>query len=217
MPNKLKDLSGTRIGSWTVLHRDGKISPTRWICKCDCGTVRSVSAASLRNNSLSCGRCKQNVSPLFLRKHSNTLYHTWSAMRQRCNGVCTNSQYYSGKGIFYSSEWNDFDVFAKWAISNGYKPGLEIDRIDSDKDYCPDNCRWVSHRKNSRNRKARSNNSTGTPGVQVRQYENGRIVYRVTITSDVGRVNVGTFNDIEAAIAARKKAEIKYWGFNIGE
>lgn len=217
MPNKLRDLTGQRFGSWTVLERDGTIHPTRWICKCDCGTIRSVSLPALRNGSTSCGHCKRNTSPLFLRKHSNRLYHTWSEMRRRCNGSCTNHQYYGDKGISYCPEWEDFDVFAKWAIDNGYQKGLEIDRIDGDKDYCPDNCRWVTHKNNSRNRKARSNNTTGTPGVQPRKYNSGKIVYRVSIETDDGRVNVGTFENLEDAVLARKDAELKYWGFNIGE
>lgn len=217
MPNKLRDLTGQRFGSWTVLERDGTIHPTRWICKCDCGTIRSVSLPALRNGSTSCGHCKRNTSPLFLRKHSNRLYHTWSEIRRRCNGSCTNHQYYGDKGISYCPEWEDFDVFAQWAIDNGYQKGLEIDRIDSDKDYCPDNCRWVTHKNNSRNRKARSNNTTGTPGVQPRKYKSGKIVYRVSIETDDGRVNVGTFENLEDAVLARKDAELKYWGFNIGE
>lgn len=217
MPNKLRDLTGQRFGSWTVLERDGTIHPTRWICKCDCGTIRSVSLPALRNGSTSCGHCKRNTSPLFLRKHSNRLYHTWSEIRRRCNGSCTNHQYYGDKGISYCPEWENFDVFAQWAIDNGYQKGLEIDRIDGDKDYCPDNCRWVTHKNNSRNRKARSNNTTGTPGVQPRKYKSGKIVYRVSIETDDGRVNVGTFENLEDAVLARKDAELKYWGFNIGE
>lgn len=217
MPNKLRDLTGQRFGSWTVLERDGTIHPTRWICKCDCGTIRSVSLPALRNGSTSCGHCKRNASPLFLRKHSNRLYHTWSEIRRRCNGSCTNHQYYGDKGISYCPEWENFDVFAQWAIDNGYQKGLEIDRIDGDKDYCPDNCRWVTHKNNSRNRKARSNNTTGTPGVQPRKYKSGKIVYRVSIETDDGRVNVGTFENLEDAVLARKDAELKYWGFNIGE
>lgn len=217
MPNRLKYHAGQRIGSWTILHRDGAVLPTRWICKCDCGAIRSVATATLTKGSTSCGTCKITMSPLFLRSHSNRLYHTWSEMRRRCFGACSNSRYYKGKGISYCSDWDDFDNFAKWAIENGYQHGLELDRVDSDKDYSPDNCRFVSHKKNSRNRKARSNNTTGVPGVQIRRYEDGKTAYRVTIASDSGRINVGTFQDLEAATAARRRAELQYWGFNIGE
>lgn len=217
MPHKIRDLTGQKIGSWTVLHRDGDITPIRWICKCDCGTVRSVSLNSLRGGSTSCGLCKRRTEPFFVRTHSNRLYHAWSEMKRRCNGRCTNHQYYGDKGISYCQEWEDFDVFANWSIENGYKPGLEIDRIDSDMDYTPDNCRWITHKKNSRNRKARSNNNTGYPGVQKRALSGGGFSYRVTIATDNGRVNLGTYPTVEEAISVRREAELKYWGFNIGE
>lgn len=217
MANKLKYSTGSRIGKWTVIQRDGNTLPTRWLCKCDCGTIRSVSTPSLTNGSTSCGLCKRNTSPMFLRKHSNRLYHAWSEMKRRCNGGTTNEVYYKGKGISYCEQWEDFDEFVRWSISVGYENGLEIDRIDGDKGYCPENCRWVSHKQNSRNRKARKNNSTGCPGVQQRIYKSGKLVYRVSIETDEGRVNVGTFYNLETAIKARKDAEMKYWGFNIGE
>lgn len=218
MPHKIIDLTGKTFGKWTVLHRDGNISPVRWICKCECGEIKSVQSSSLRRGQSTCCRhCKQNTAPYYVRTHKNRLYHAWSEMLRRCRGRCTNHQYYGDKGISYCKEWEEFDKFAEWADKSGYQEGLEIDRIDSDKDYSPENCRWVSHKKNSRNRKARSNNETGTPGVQIRRYGGGRIVYRVTISSDNGRVNVGTFKTLEQAVAARKDAEIKYWGFNIGE
>lgn len=217
MANNLRDLTGQRVGCWTVLERDGTVKPTRWICKCDCGTTRSVSLSALRNGSTSCGHCKRNTAPLFLRKHSNRLYHTWSEMHRRCNGSCTNHQYYVDKGISCCSEWEDFDKFAEWAINSGYQEGLEIDRVDGDKEYSPYNCRWVTHKQNSRNRKARRNNTTGTPGVQPRKHKSGKTVYRVSIETDDGRVNIGTFENLDDAVSARKDAEIKYWGFNIGE
>lgn len=218
MPRKAADLTGKTFGKWTVLERDVGVVPVRWICRCECGEIKSVRAKTLCNgHSTSCRHCKQNISPYYVRTHKNRLYHAWSEMRRRCNGKCTNHQYYGDKGISYCGEWEDFDVFAKWSLENGYAPGLEIDRIDGDKDYSPENCRWVTHKKNSRNRKARSNNTTGTPGVQPRLYKSGSLVYRVSIETDNGRVNVGTFQTLDSAVSARKEAELKYWGFNIGE
>lgn len=218
MPKKATDLSGKNFGKWTVLYRDGNITPVRWMCQCECGEIKSVAAQTLTNGqSTSCRHCKQNTNPYYVRTHKNRLYHAWSEMRRRCNGHCTNHQYYGDKGISYCSEWEDFDVFADWAIKNGYQPGLEIDRIDSDMNYTPDNCRWVSHKKNSRNRKARSNNTTGYPGVQERKLKSGGVSYRVVIKTDNGRINLGSYATIEEAISVRREAEIKYWGFNIGE
>lgn len=221
MGSKLHDLTGMRFGHWYVRERDTTehFHPTRWICVCDCGTVQSISLPALRHGSSSCRKCADGVvrNPNFLRKHSNRLYHTWSEMRRRCAGKCTNSEYYKEKGIGYAEEWDDFDAFARWALENGYEKGLEIDRIDGDKAYSPSNCRWVSHKVNSRNRKARKNNTTGVAGVAIRKRKDGSIVYRASISSDNGKVLLGTFYSLEDAAKARKEAELKYWGFNIGE
>lgn len=220
MANKLIDLCGKRFGNWTVLFRSSAPGnhPVMWRCKCDCGVERDVSGDALRSGkSTFCGKCNKNKSPLLLRRHTNRLYHTWSEMRRRCNGNATNKAYYKGKGISYCSEWEDFDVFVDWAIRSGYKDGLEIDRIDGDKEYSPENCRWTTHKKNSRNRKARKNNTTGVAGVYERLRKDGVIVYRASIATDKGKINLGTFYTLEDATAARKATELKYWGFNIVE
>lgn len=220
MPNKLKDLAGVRFGKLTVLHRadhnDSQGKPV-WTCECDCGSVKDIPAASLRNRARSCGHCKANLNPLFIREHKNRLYHTWSEMRRRCKGKGTNRQYYGVKGISYCQEWEDFDVFAQWAIDNGYKEDLEIDRIDGNEGYSPENCRWVSHKQNSRNRKAKATNRTGCPGVQLRMRHCGSPSYRAYITVDGKTIHLGTYNSFEDAVASRREAELKYWGFNIGE
>lgn len=209
-----------RFGKLTVLrradHNDAYGKPV-WACACECGMEKDVTSASLRRGTKSCGHCKQNTSPLYVRTHKNRLYHAWSEMIRRCNGNCTNRQYYGDKGILCCDEWKSFDAFADWAISNGYQPGLEIDRIDSDKDYFPENCRWVTHKANSRNRKARSNNTTGVAGVYERKLKGGGTSYRASIATDNGKINLGTFRTIDEAAEARREAELKYWGFNIGE
>lgn len=221
MPNKLIDITGQRFGSLVVRERysentkDGK---PRWICDCDCGNVTITPGRSLRcGQAKSCGLCKRTLTPLHVRTHRNRLYHTWSEMKRRCNGHCTNSDYYKGKNISYCKEWENFDDFADWAEASGYIHGLEIDRIDGEKNYSPDNCRWVSHKMNSRNRKARKNNTTGIAGVYIREKANGKIAYRVSISSDGGKINLGQYDTLEEAAKVRKAAEIKYWGFNIGE
>ena len=77
------------------------------------------------------------------------LYRIWKQMRIRCN-CPTNPTYrfYGGKGIHICREWDDFAVFRAWALSHGYSEDLTIDRIDPEKDYCPENCQWITQREN---------------------------------------------------------------------
>jgi len=80
------------------------------------------------------------------------IYIVWKNMKARCrNSNRPDYKYYGGRGIDVCSEWEDFGNFRKWAINNGYKKNLELDRIENDGDYCPENCRWVTHRENIKN------------------------------------------------------------------
>ena len=79
------------------------------------------------------------------------IYHN---MKTRCtNSNYDKYQYYGGKGIGICEEWMDsYDAFEEWALSHGYADDLTLDRIDVDKDYSPDNCRWVSWKDQANNR-----------------------------------------------------------------
>lgn len=86
-----------------------------------------------------------------LSKHP--LNKIWRSMRRRCNNQSSSSyQRYGGRGISVCDEWNNFETFYRWAISNGWADGLSIDRIDNDRGYSPDNCRFASRKEQSRNR-----------------------------------------------------------------
>lgn len=78
------------------------------------------------------------------------LYNVWCAMKRRCyNTNVKDYKNYGGRGIKVCDEWLNYVPFYNWAVSNGYKEGLTIDRIDNDKDYEPNNCRWISKVENT--------------------------------------------------------------------
>jgi len=89
------------------------------------------------------------------KKHGYSLdpiYPIWTNMIARCNKPQKEHyERYGGRGIKVCDEWHDVSIFAEWAYSHGYEPGLQIDRINNDGNYCPSNCRFVTHKQNSRN------------------------------------------------------------------
>lgn len=77
------------------------------------------------------------------------LYNIWSCMKQRCNNPNhTAARWYHDKGIRVCPEWLNFETFQEWALSHGYREDLSIDRINSDKNYCPENCQWIPLKEN---------------------------------------------------------------------
>lgn len=127
-----------------------------WFCQCDCGNTSEVSVGKLRSgNTKSCG-CKKLDAYRKLgelnKSHGcahNRLYGVWAAMKDRCRNP-NNKRYesYGGRGITYCPEWEDFATFQKWAVETGYDENAEfgnctLDRINSDGNYEPSNCRWA--------------------------------------------------------------------------
>lgn len=89
------------------------------------------------------------------RKYIHPLYDCWRNMKRRCYQV--NAEYYKnygGRGIIVCDEWkNDYIPFLNWALNNGYKEGLTIDRINNDGNYEPNNCRWITQQNQLFNRR----------------------------------------------------------------
>jgi hypothetical protein len=150
------NIVGQRFGRLTVLslHKSGK--HTTWNCICDCGKNIIARSDSLRNgHTQSCGCYGQEISKVSGLRHgvfhtNKRLYYIWKGIKSRCDNM--NNKSYGGKGIQLCFEWQNPVNFYNWAITHGYIDNLEIDRIDNDGNYCPENCRWVTEKQNACNR-----------------------------------------------------------------
>lgn len=171
--SKLIDLTGQRFGRWTVIERapakvTGRQATTMWLCRCDCGNAKVVSGTNLKNGaSKSCGCLSTELISKRSRIHAMSdtkIHYVWRGMKQRC----TNPKHrgypdYGGRGVTVCDEWlHNFQAFYNWAIVNGYKDGLSIDRIDNDKGYSPDNCRWVPRKVQNINKRTNRYIQIGT-------------------------------------------------------
>jgi hypothetical protein len=157
--SRLIDFTGKRFGKLVAIKQVGKNKSgyQLWLCKCDCGGESVVNYHNLKNNhtqSCGCLRRERTIEANTIHGLRKTrLYRIWHHMRERCY-YPKEKRYaqYGGRGIIVCDEWkNDFQAFYAWAIANGYKEDLSIDRIDVNGNYEPSNCRWVSQKKQCNN------------------------------------------------------------------
>lgn len=131
----------------------------RWLVECKCGKVFSeLPSRVLSGHKKSCG-CRSIESRYSHGYAKNEFYHTWWSMMQRCyNKAHHNYPRYGARGITVCQEWQTPEGFIEWALSTARKksPELTLDRIDNNLGYSPDNCRWVSMKTQSNNRRTNS-------------------------------------------------------------
>lgn len=190
-------------------------------CVCDCGGIVNVKGADLlKGNQRTCG-----IDCIFhnekVRTHglsNDRLYRIWKGMRQRCyNPKAHGYSIYGGRGIDICDEWRD-DVFAfrEWALSHGYSDDLSIDRIDCDKGYSPDNCRWATAEEQANNQHPRC---TFTPKRKVKRnrrktwaidgveksIQEWCAEYGLTVQSVLYRVNTKGMTPLEALTTPKQQ------------
>jgi hypothetical protein len=161
----IKNIVGERFGRLIVLSSSGKdkFGNYKWLCKCDCGNEIITKGIYLKKGETrSCGCLAKELQKQRHTTHNRCkehLYKIWASMKSRCYNP-HNKRYlnYGGRGITVCEEWKkDYMSFRKWAYANGYDENADfmkctLDRTDTNGNYEPSNCRWVTMKEQANNK-----------------------------------------------------------------
>lgn len=145
---------GEIFGHWTVLRRAATLSHynARWLCRCECGSEKSVRADKLKaGRTKSCGCTKGGGRNRTHGMSETRSYSIWGCMKKRCFDPKQNGfENYGGRGITVCEGWMEFEQF--YADMGDCPEGMTLERKDTEKNYEPGNCRWATWTEQARNR-----------------------------------------------------------------
>lgn len=212
---------GDKFGELTIIKElNPNITPCgtrqrRFLCKCVCGNevIRHLSSL-LHSNGISCGCLDFNIGEInrkYTKEQKNSfLYSTWVGMRQRCYyKKSTHYRLYGARGITVCDEWrNDYLAFYNWSIEHGASEELTLDRIDNDKGYSPNNCRWATLEQQANNKSTSRFISYNGVSKTVMEWSKYRNINEGTIRSRIDRYGYSIGQALEyepAPIRIRKR------------
>ena len=199
----VKDMMPRLIGE-TYLRKPSESSKSRkryGIFECAyCGKHWEVLVQNVKRGfTKSCG-CKPIIYKTTHGLTHNRFYNRWKNIQARCNNP-KNSSYinYGGRGITVCDEWLSATSFIDWCEGT-YIEGMTLDRIDNDKGYSPENCRWTTRTIQSINQRVGKNNKSGYVGVS---WNKVRGMWTIRVKVNTKYVWLGDFEDLMEAVILR--------------
>jgi len=202
MDYRVKNMTGLKYGRLTGLeYVETKKDGAYWLFRCDCGNEKVINASVVRLGRVhSCGCFAKERLRATFKKHGmakTKTYDAWISIKQRClNPKSASYHNYGGRGITISDEWLSFEKFLE---DMGEAPeGFSIERIDNDKGYFKENCKWATREEQNLNKRY-VNKTTGMRNISYSKRDES---YLVGIMRN-GKRHRKSFKSLEAAIAWR--------------